>query len=46
MAFTIDEGANTVGDQVTISFSGTYDENGNTHTITEVNICTTIHIVH
>jgi len=44
--FEIDEGANSVNDQVTISFSGTYEENGTTHNITDGIICTTIDIVH
>ncbi|MEE9350230.1 MAG: hypothetical protein V3U80_09300 [Flavobacteriaceae bacterium] len=43
--FTIDQGANAVGDQVTISFSGTYDDSsGVNHTITEGVICTTIDV--
>jgi len=46
MSFGIDQGANAIGEQVTISFSGTYDENGTTHTISEGVICTTIDIVH
>jgi len=45
MVFKIDEGANAIGDQVTISFSGTYEENGNTHTISEGLICTTIDVI-
>ncbi len=46
MQFEIIQGANAVGDQVTIKFSGTYEENGTIHTITNGLICTTIDIVH
>ncbi len=46
MTFTIVEGASVVGDQVTIEFSGSYDENGTTHQITQGVICTQIDIVH
>lgn len=44
--FTIEQGANAVGDEVKITFSGTYNDNsGVLHTITEGKICTTIDIV-
>ena len=46
VTFTIEQGAAAVGDQVTIRFSGTYDDSSNvTHTITDGKICTTIDIV-
>lgn len=46
VTFTIEEGANAVGDDVKITFSGTYDDsNGVNHAITEGEICTTIDIL-
>ncbi len=46
MTFTIIRGGNAVGDPVEINFSGSYDDNGTTHQITEGKICTDIDIVH
>ena len=47
VTFTIVEGANAVGDNVHITFSGTYDDiSGITHTITDGEICTSIDVVH
>lgn len=45
VTFTIDDGANAVGEHVEISFSGSYVESGTTHQITEGKICTSIAIV-
>ncbi len=45
ITFTIIRGANAVGDPVEINFSGSYDDNGTTHQITDGKICTDIDIV-
>jgi len=46
VTFTIEQSANAVGDDVKITFSGTYDDvSGVNHTISEGEICTTIDIV-
>ena len=44
--FTIDQEASAVGDNVKIKFSGSFNDNGTIHQITEGVICTTIDIVH
>ncbi len=44
--FTVDEEASAVDDNVKIKFSGSYEDNGTVHQITEGVICTTIDIVH
>jgi len=46
MTFTVEEGANAESDNVKIKFSGSFEENGTIHQITEGLICTTIDIVH
>jgi len=45
MQFRVIQGASAVGDRVVIHFSGSYEENGIPHQITEGVICTTIDIV-
>ncbi len=45
-AFTIDEEASAVGDNVKIKFFGSFNDNGTIHQITEGVICTTIDILH
>ncbi len=46
LVFTIIEGANAVGQQVNLTFSGTYDDSsGILHQITDGEICTSIDIV-
>ncbi len=45
MTFKIEEGADAVNDNVKITFSGSYEENGMVHQITDGLICTTIDIV-
>ncbi len=45
LTFKIVRGANAVGEVVKIVFSGSYDDNGTTHQITEGKICTDKNIV-
>lgn len=44
--FEIIQGVANVGEQVQIEFSGTYEDNGTTHSITNGLICTEIDIIH
>ncbi len=47
VTFTIVQGANAVGENVQITFSGTYDDtSGVAHTIVDGKICTKIDVVH